>query len=203
MPRDRRIEGPADVLDLAAGSLRLCGAILLLWSMIAAGPALLRYRVLGGYRRQDDLIESLTELAAYALGGVAFLVVAHFIRRRHTWAGVVAFWLVMLALVLAALGTAAMIVVMLNEPPQWWLVVPITFGLLLVFALAQLTYHLSKTFAAMRAAGSETAGTGTRGFETIVGDERSAPFALPLPTTTANPPHPPAEDDADARSAPR
>ena len=194
MPRHPWREPQEDDLHVAAASLRLVGGIVLLAVTPVASAVVVRHHASARFLRDDELWEFARLLAPVALGGAAFLVLAHFVRRRQFWAGALASWLTLLAVTLAGLGTAMLLFDMIGPPTQWWMLVPSVVGLLLVFALGQLTYHLVKTLGTMRTLGEEA--RGTRGFEAIVAERSVTPTPappahappLPAPPTTAGPP---------------
>jgi len=179
MPR-HRTDNPQEVIDLAASALRLVGGILLLWAVLGTSTLALRLKLVDLSEGAD--LETLAEFAGttlpYLLGAICFLVFAYFLRRRQAWAAVAAIVATTIALVISALALCALTFFVVTEYDTLALTIPIVFGAAFVYALAQLAYHLTKTFDAMRRLDRERPG----GFEPVVA------AALPASVLPASPP---------------
>ena len=189
----RRAFDPAETLDLAVRSLRLLGGIVLLWAALGTMTMILRFRMVDLSDDVDDdaLAAFAASTAPYVAGGSLLLVFAHYLRRRRTWAAVAATAVVTVMFVTSAFALLGMIVYMLGEYDTLFMLVPIVFAAALVYALGQLTYHLTRTHDAIRRLDREEFG----GFEPIVATPTTP---SPLPITTA-PLHSHGGPDAPAR----
>ncbi len=175
-------------LYLAASSCRVLGVLALLSSTCMGVPFI---RLLGrGGRGLFPSAVMLVMLGLYAGVGTAYLVFAHFIRRRRPWAVVAALSLTGVVALFVAVGViGGLIGVIASGPgggPPPITVAVLGIPLLILAALGQLIYHLSKSFAAIRLAPPDEA----RGFDVLpvavqaaepaaIGGERSPGSMLP------------------------
>ena len=147
----RRTGDPWEVLQLAVSSLRLIGGILLMLAALGTLTLIVRLR-LGSLLDGDEIVvQFLARTVPYILAGGCFLGVAHFLKRRHSWAAVVAICLTSGACLVALLLLGSMIV--LVQTPEYdsaWMAFPILVVALIAFALGRLVVHLTSTFQAMR-----------------------------------------------------
>jgi peptidoglycan/LPS O-acetylase OafA/YrhL len=143
---------PLDVLDVAAASLRLIGGILLLVAVLGMLSLIVEFSVEDFFNSTQPLVETLVRLVPYVLGGGAFLGVAYFVKRRRRWAAIVAICLTAMAALVSLIVLAALFVLMDRtrgfESPL--MCIPLLLVALFTFALGQLTFHLTKTIAAIR-----------------------------------------------------
>ncbi len=152
---------PRRPLHLAASSCRVLGVLGLLGATCAGLPLLAVRR--GGL----GMAPALLPLAVLGGSGAAWMVLAHHIKRRR-------FWAVVTALVMASIATlgvlamwAGMAYVMLSAQPglmrerTFWIMLAV-YGLI-TLALAQLVYHLARSFPALKIAAPDEA----RGFDVL------------------------------------
>jgi hypothetical protein len=158
---------PRRPLHLAVASCRLLGVLgLLATTCMGVSLFMLLARVrLGPGGRGPNLVLAFGPFALFAAIGVAYLVFAHFIKRRQFWAVVAALVLTGLVSLLALLSTVASVIAIVASGatasrPAW-----MTLGVqaLVLAALGQLIYHLARSFAALKLAPPDEA----RGFDVL------------------------------------
>ena len=153
---------PQRPLRLAIRSTRILGIALLLISMVMVLPMAFLMRTGLG---MPSMVLAIIATAFYIGPGVMYLLCAIFMKRRKTWA-------VIVALVLASLHLLSMsffgisLLVGINpgpgQEPFFWVAICIV--LLFAAAFGQLVYHLSTSFRAIR---SMPVG-GERGFAPVM-----------------------------------
>jgi hypothetical protein len=160
-----RPDDPHDVISMAASSLRLVGGILLLLVAIGMTSIGLEFEWEQLINGDGRLVGALLRTMSCALVGAAFLVAAFFVKRRHAWAAIMGMCLSAMA-TLAGIILAAALFVLLGTPQfgSPWFCVPMLLVALFTFAVGTLTFHLSRTLAAIRLLNPRPTG---RGFEAI------------------------------------
>jgi hypothetical protein len=146
---------PHDVLNVAAASLRLIGGILILLATFGVLSLIVEFRLEDFFKDHAAIVEALVRLVPYVLGGAAFLGVAHFVKRRHLWAVIVAICLTGLAALVSLIVLAALFVLMersnaFASPLSPLMCIPMLLIALFTFALGQLIFHLTKAIGAIR-----------------------------------------------------
>jgi len=130
---------PRRPLQLAVRSMRWLGIFL-------TGIGLLILVSFAFLARRGGVVSRLTLLSTlvYLGPGVLYLLFAIFLARKQRWAVVAGLILASIQAILAAI----LFVVVLTQGPEAWLAIAVS-GLLLA-ALVQLIFHLSKSFEAIR-----------------------------------------------------
>jgi hypothetical protein len=111
-------------------------------------------------------VVAMTTILIYVAPGALYLVCAVFIGRRRTWAVITAMVLAGIQLAFLMLGLVSLLVMFLSAAPgarSMTALIPLGIGALVLVALAQLEYHLSKCFEAIRHAPVDE----QRGFEPL------------------------------------
>jgi hypothetical protein len=159
---------PRRPLQLAVRSMRWLGIFLTIIGVLM----LVSFAF---FLRRGSVVSRLPLLSTlvYLGPGVLYLLFAIFLARRQRWAVIAGLILASIQAVLSAI----LFVVVLTQGPEAWLAIAIC-GLL-VAALIQLIFHLSKSFEAIRLSETEQ-----RGFEPLP--------VQTLPGTWPAPPPPPA-----------
>ena len=148
---------PQRPLHLAVRSTRILGIVFIVLGAVGMLPTLLGIQRAGGIRLS---IASLILLAlfmslVYFGPGALYLVCSIHIARRRKWAVVTAMVLAGIQLLLILAGVVMMTFMAFSDAPaalKWTLILPAAVTLLIFLALAQLEYHLSKCFEAIRLA---------------------------------------------------
>ena len=149
-------------LRLAIRSTRILGIAMLLISTIIVIPMVLVMRAGIGF---PTLIPMVIVAIFYILPGVLYVLCAIFMKRRKTWAVIVALVLALLHLLSTSFFGIALLIGINPAPgqePFFWAAVCIVH--LFAAAFGQLVYHLSTSFRAIRAMPVG----GERGFAPIV-----------------------------------
>ena len=159
MPFPRRSD-PRRPLALAVRSTRAIGIVLLLFTVATAAPLLMSRRMfaLGA----PFMIMQLLGLMMYLAPAVIYLICSMFLQRRQFWAVVLALVIASIQLLLMLLAVIMLFAVSsLNQSP--FLLIPIGIFALFILALAQLIYHLARSFEAIKFVPPEEG----RGFELL------------------------------------
>ena len=161
---------PRRPLHLAVRSTRILGILFIVLGAIGMLPTLLGIQRAGGIRLSiaSMILLALFMSLVYFGPGALYLVCSIHIARRRTWSVVTAMVLAGIQLLLILAGVAMMTFMALSDAPaalKWTLVLPAAVTLLIFLALAQLEYHLSKCFAAIRLAPVDV----QRGFDPLPG----------------------------------
>ncbi|MEA2734505.1 MAG: hypothetical protein QOE14_956 [Humisphaera sp.] len=153
---------PRRPLHLAVHSLRLLGGVWILFSTCAMSPFFL-FRGRGSALSVSALIYLLPVFLFYVAPGASFIVLSVFVARKRAWAVIVSICLASLACLVALLGLAGIAYWLTSATFQPPMLFPLGLALLMVFAFAQLIYHLAKSFEVIR-----DAPPNERGFEPIM-----------------------------------
>ena len=183
---------PQRPLALAVRSTRFLGILFIGLGMCGTVPLFLRGL---GVATRPAATTPLAAMGFVALGtillyfgpGALYLVCSVFIARRRTWAVVTAmvlagFHILLLAIAMAAVGVVYFSAVARARSSAGYLLIPIGVVVAFIVALAQLEFHLSKCFEAIRRAPVDM----QRGFEPL-------PLAHLAPAAQPVPPPPPAD----------
>ena len=171
---------PRRPLQLAVRSTRLLGGLLVLLGFCGSIPVMFVPGVRGG----DPLFTAIILIgaAAYFVPGMLYIVFSIYLGHRKPWAVVATIVLASIQLLFVLLGIAVLAVTFAlphsDLPPT--ALVPVGIAALLAAALAQLIYHLSKSFESIR---YEPVGASDRGFEPLAVRPATAPEPV-RPTAT-------------------
>ena len=190
---------PRRAMHVAARSMLVLGCLFLLLGTCVLLPALTRaFPGRGG----PMMWSSVFGVAVFFLPGVGYVVASVFLGRRQLWAVVVGLVLASVHALLVALGVLGMVVGLVStggREPMPLLIVLVIWGLLLL-ALGQLIYHLSRSFEAIKL---PPYGQEVRGFEPLpVAQPVVRPLAPVIGSAQGGAPQPPA-DPADTEEANR
>ncbi len=137
--------------------LGMCGTMPMVWAGMRGGPA-------AGFGVMAVIV--LSTVLIYFGPGSLYLMCSVFIARRRTWAVITALALVGIHLLFMSVGLGALLVAFFSGSSHFddaFLLIPAAVVLLVLIALAQLAYHLSKCFEAIRQAPLDV----QRGFEPL------------------------------------
>ena len=172
MPRPPKGD-PRRPLHLAIRSTRVLGALFVLLGLaVLAVPAL--YALRGGGSAGGGVILMGVASLLYLVPGVLYVLCAIYLRRRQLWAVIVALVLASVQLLFLAIGLLGVVIGIANSRGAATSFALVYLGLigLVAAALAQLIYHLARSFEAIK---HPPFGAEVRGFEPL-------PVApLPLP----------------------
>jgi hypothetical protein len=154
---------PQRPLVLAIRSMRLLGIILIGFSILAMLPILLSGRA----RTSPGAVIGIGFM--YVGPGILYLLCAIFLKRRRIWAIFTGLLLASIQLLLTIVMTLIACIMLLKWEPRMsaffgYAMIPLAITLLLVTALVQLIYHLSKSFEAIKYSPIEQ----QRGFEPMI-----------------------------------
>lgn len=156
---------PRRPLHLAASSCRVLGVLGLLgttcWGLTLF--ALVSRVRLGPGGRGPNPFAIAMPLAMFGSVGVAYLIFAHFIRRRRFWAVVAALVVTGVMTLLALLSVVGSAVAAATSGGARPTLISIGVGVLVLVALGQLIYHLSMSFPALKLAPADE----VRGFDVL------------------------------------
>lgn len=163
---------PQRPLHLAIRSTRLLGIVFLVFAGCGTMPMF--YMARGGGGGGMPTWYGLSMMAGllllYFAPGALYLVCAVFMRRRRTWAVVVAMVVAGMQLLFLLVGLIALIVTQpMRETPA--IFIPLGVMALLIVALGQLEYHLARSFEAIRQSPVDV----QRGFEPLPVIPNAAP----------------------------
>ena len=178
---------PRRPLHLAIRSTRLLGVVLLLFGTCALMPFMM-YMGRSGPGAAASAMPTWTMVMValvYFIPGASFMTLSIFLGRRQHWAIVCALVLACLLafFFLFAFAGFAVAVFSRGEAPEVWMVVPVAIVSLFGLAVAQLIYHLSKSFEAIR---HPPFGEEFRGFDPLP-VRPAVPTPLVDPTPPASP----------------
>jgi hypothetical protein len=190
---------PRRAMHLAARSMLVLGCLFLLLGTCVAVPALT-----GAFRGRGGpmMWSSVSGVAVFFLPGAAYVVASVFLGRRQFWAVVIGLVLASAHALLVVLGVLGMVVGLAStggRAPMPLLVFLLIWGLLLL-ALGQLIYHLSRSFEAIKL---PPYGQEVRGFEPLpVAQPVVQPLDRVIGSAQGGAPQPP-PDPADTEEANR
>ena len=170
---------PRRPLHLAIRSMRLLGGLFVLLGLCAVMPALL---VRGGMA--TSVFTAFAGLV-YGVPGALYIVCCVYLARHKAWAVTLGIVLASLQILVAVVGASAAFVAMfrpgagMGGTPS---VVPVVFMLFVLAALAQLIYHLARSYAALHL---PPVGADVRGFEPLGVGPYAGPY---VPVQPAAPP---------------
>jgi hypothetical protein len=155
---------PRRPLHLAIRSTRLLGGLFVLFSFCAMTPLLFPASFGGSARGASVYVASAA--AVYFVPGLLYIVFSIYLAQRKFWAVVGAIILasIQLLFVLISLLLAMIVVFAPHSSPGALMIIPLAVIALMGAALGQLTYHLAKSFEAIR---YTPWGQEERGFEPI------------------------------------
>ncbi len=132
----------------------------LLFGTCATAPSVIR-----GPRRTLGSIQLVMGIMFYVIPGIAYLLLAMYLRRRQFWAVVASLVLASIQFLLTLATTIVLVAFALNEemPPVPLYIMGAVTGLVCL-ALAQLIYHLALSFEAIKHVPPEE----QRGFEPLM-----------------------------------
>ena len=165
------------VLGILFCALGMCGTLPMLYLGLARPAA----GAGGGGGIARMAFVGLSTILVYFGPGALYLVCAVFIARRRTWAVITAMVLAAIQLLFITFGMVMFVIMFLSNAgttPTYVMSFPLGIMLLVILALAQLEYHLSKCFEAIRLAPLDV----QRGFEPLP----PAPV-IPVVSTPGNP----------------
>ena len=149
------------ILGILFCALGMCGTLPMLYLGLARGPG-----GTGGGGLARMAFVGVGTILVYFGPGALYLVCAVFIARRRTWAVITAMVLAAIQLLFICFGMAMFLIMMLSGgagAPLIAMLFPLALMLLVMAALGQLEYHLSKCFEAIRLAPLEM----QRGFDPL------------------------------------
>jgi len=152
---------PRRPLHLAIRSTRLLGIVFLCFGMLVMLPSLMFLR--RGGAGMSIMLFSLISAMFYLGPGVLYLICSIFLKQRKFWAIVVGLVLASLHLVFLFAGSFAYVAVLLSQEFSPWMIAPAVMIIAFILALAQLIYHLAKSFEAIKYPPDEQ-----RGFEPLM-----------------------------------
>jgi hypothetical protein len=160
---------PQRPLHLAVRSTRVLGILFIALGACGMLPmfylGLARGRTPGGGMPMGAMaMLGISTILFYFGPGAAYLVCSIFIARRRTWAVITAMVLAAIQLLFITFGLVALLVMFLSAGARsLGILIALAIAVLLILALAQLEYHLSKCFEAIRRAPIDV----QRGFEPL------------------------------------
>lgn len=181
---------PRRPLHLAVRSLRVLGVILVLFSLCTLGPTTLPMLRSGRGGPGNFPVFLVLAVLVYLVPGVLYLVFSIFLARRERWAVIGGLVLASVHGALSLLALVSMALVAATGQVPGPAVIPLVVMALVVVALAQLIYHLARSFEAIR---YPPFGVEERGFEPLN-------VAAGVVHSTVAEDHPP--ERADRRDAP-
>lgn len=169
---------PRRPLHLAARSTRVLGIIFILIGCLAS------VSVIGvGVGSATRLIALVVPVVIFLGAGSGYLIVSIFLKRRAFWAVVTGLVIASIHAAIAVLGLAGMAITVIA--PDRNVFIPIFVLVLWLAAMAQLIYHLSKSFAGLRLADEAF-----RGFEPLRVQPATPWPTSPLPSAPPTPASP-------------
>ena len=166
---------PRRPLHLAVRSTRVLAIIFLLFGTCASIPMLIHGAVPMGGR----MFLNLSVFIVYVGPGAVYLVTAIYLKCRRFWALILALVMASIQLLFALLGISVLLIAEMRQPAGSVAAIPAAILIFIILALAQLIYHLSLSFNAIRYTPVEE----QHGFE-------------PLMAQPVEPPTAPKEDEA-------
>jgi hypothetical protein len=151
---------PRRPLYLAVRSTRVLGILFLLIGTFVS----LLLSVRGGMPRRGGIFLTGGLLLFYVGPGVVYLITAIYLKRRQFWAVVVGLVLASIQSLFVLLGIAGILLTLMRQPAVSIALVPMGVMIFVLLALAQLIYHLSLSFEAIKYAPTEE----QHGFEPLM-----------------------------------
>jgi hypothetical protein len=180
---------PRRPLHLAVRSNRVLGIVFLLFGTCSLMPMIF-LMTRGGVRAGIMPPQLLVAVSAvYFIPGALFMVFSVFLARRRPWAVVASIVVSTLVGLTALLGVFGMAVAMLTvDDSPWQMAIPLVICALLAVAVAQLIYHLAKSFEAIK---HPPFGQEIRGFEPLPVMPAWPGGSYPVPSHQVLPPQSP------------
>jgi len=157
---------PRRPLHLAVRSTRLLGILFLL-----IGTLMSSLTLRGGIPGRRGMVLTALLLLFYIGPGVVYLVTAIFLARRRFWAVVVGLVLASLQSLFVLFAIGSILIDIMRHPSRSVAMIPMVVMIFVILALAQLIYHLSRSFEAIRYAPVED----QHGFEPVMAKAVEAP----------------------------
>ena len=171
---------PRRPLHLAIRSTRLLGGLFVVIGLLALGLPML-YMFRGGGAGPMAITLAVGAMA-YLVPGIAYILCAIYLRRRQLWAVIVGIVLASIQLLLVLFGLVGIAVGLANAGSVVPVFLFVYLGLIVLVgvALAQLIYHLARSFEAIK---HPPFGEEIRGFEPLP----VAPLPMPPPAAGGGP----------------
>jgi hypothetical protein len=153
---------PRRPLHLAIRSTRVLAAIFLLFGSCAFLPLLMT----GGMRGGMEVFSLISVVLFYMGPGVIYLLCSIYLQRRQFWAVLTSLILASIQLLITLAGVIAFVVLVFSQSNSSFnfTIIPIVLLLIVILALAQLIYHLTLSFEAIKHVPIDE----QRGFEPIL-----------------------------------
>jgi hypothetical protein len=184
---------PRRPLHLAVRSMRLLGAILILFATCAGVTfGLVAVRVAA---RGMPVWGMAFGILFYLLPGLVFIILAMYVKQRQAWAVAASICVTSVGAMVVLLGLVAVVFTGVSDPgrsPAIWIAIGAL--VLILAALGQLIYLLSRSFEAIRCAPPDE-----RGFEPVMAQPLAAPVQQQVQRTWAPEVPPPATPNRDVR----